>query len=176
MVAITKLFFFAALAVAAPLSGRDATTVENDLTEKIGPQLNILNHDVAAFPASGRAGALTIHTDFETLVTTLDAARTNVQNTGIFGIVSGTSILADIQLLVPTILATLVEIGNQEPSWSEIPGGKAQVLSDLQNLNTAFSNYFDAVIAAEPLLLKAGGIAVKTKVASAFTTAIAAYE
>ena len=49
---------FAFSALASPLATRDAITVENDITQKIGPQITTLDNDVNAFPASGVSGAL----------------------------------------------------------------------------------------------------------------------
>lgn len=175
MVAIIKLLVLALTTSATPLVYRDVVTVQNDITQKIGPQFNTLNNDINGFPASGLAGAFAIHGDVQVLVTTLNTAISNIKSTGSFGTVSGTTILADIQLLVPTILATLVNLGLQAPSWAAIPGGTAFVLSDLQSLNTAFSNYEDAIIGGVPFLLKAGGTAIKVQITGAFDTAIAAY-
>ncbi|OBT93936.1 hypothetical protein VE01_08249 [Pseudogymnoascus verrucosus] len=175
MVAIIKLLVLALTASATPLVYRDVITVQNDITQKIGPQINTLNKDVSGFPASGLTGALAIHGDVQTLVSTVNTAITNIKSTGSFGTVSGTTILANIQAIVPDLLATLENIGLQEPSWAQIAGGQALMLSDLHSLNTAFSNYMDAIIGAEPLLLKSGGVAIKAQITGAFTTAIAAY-
>jgi hypothetical protein len=69
----------------------------------------------------------------------------------------------------------LVAIGSQEPSWAAIPGGKGQVLSNLQSLNSAFNDFHNAMNAALPVLLKAGGIAIQAQMNAAYDTAIAAY-
>ncbi|OBT41326.1 hypothetical protein VE00_08514 [Pseudogymnoascus sp. WSF 3629] len=174
MVAIIKLLVLALTASATPLVHRDVVTVENDITQKIGPLINTLNNDVNGFPNSGLTGAVAIHGDVQVLVNTVNTAISNIQSTGSFGTVSGTTILANIQALVPTFLATLVNIGLQAPSWAEITGGQALILSDLQSLNTAFSNYADAIVGAEPFLLKAGGLAIKAQITGAFSTAMAA--
>ncbi|KFX98533.1 hypothetical protein O988_04294 [Pseudogymnoascus sp. VKM F-3808] len=175
MVAIIKLLALALTASATPLVHRDVITVENDITQKIGPQINQLNKDVNGFPNSGLTGALAIHGDVQTLASTVNTAISNIRSTGSFGTMSGTTILANIQAVLPTFLATLVDIGLQEPSWADIQGGTALVLSDLQSLNTAFSNYADAIVGGEPFLLKAGGLAIKTQITGGFSTAIAAY-
>lgn len=175
MVLIAKLLVLALTAAATPILRRDAVTVENDITQKIGPQLTTLNNDINAFHASGVQSASAIHGDFQSLVATVDSAIGDIQNTGSFGTVSGTTILADVQALIPTFLDTLVAIGLQEPAWADLQGGQELVLSDLQSLNTAMNNFMNALTAAEPLLLKSGSLAIKTQLNGAFTTAIAAY-
>ncbi|GFF70373.1 hypothetical protein IFM53868_00291 [Aspergillus udagawae] len=175
MVLFAKLLILALTAAATPILRRDVTTVENDITQKIHPQITKLNNDVNGFPASGLAGAINIHNDFQSLATTVVATIDDIKSTGSFGTVSGTTILADVQLLVPTLLATLSAIGSQEPSWAAFPGGKDLVLSDLQSLHTAFHNFNNAMNAALPLLLKAGSVAIQAQMDSAFTTAIAPY-
>jgi hypothetical protein len=175
MVLIAKFLVLALTAAATPILRRDATTVQNDITQKIGPQITTLNNDVSGFPASGLTGALAIHSDVQELVSTVKGTISDIQNTGSFGTVSGTTILANIQELVPTLLSTVVSIGLQYEAWAAIEGGTALILSDLQNLNTVFTDFSNAVNAAEPLLLKAGGIAIQVQIRGAFDTAIAAY-
>jgi len=178
MVAITKILWLALTATAATAAAivrRDVVTVENDITQKLGPSLTTLNNDINGFPSSGLTGAITIHADFAQVNTVLKRTTSDIKSTGSFDTVSGTTILADIQALVPTFLATLVNIGIQAPSWHAIPGGQALVLSELQSWNAATSNFFDAFIAAGPLLLKAGGLAIKAQFEGAFATAIAEY-
>jgi hypothetical protein len=175
MVLFARLLILALTAAATPILGRDASTVENDITQKIGPQITKLNNDVSGFPASGSTGAQTIHNDFQTLGTILVATTDDIESTGSFDLIAGTTILADVQLLIPTLLATLADIGSQEPSWAAIPGGKDLVFSDLQSLKAAFKNFSNALTAASPLLLKAGSIAIQTQMLGAFDTAIASY-
>jgi hypothetical protein len=175
MVLIAKLLFLALTAAATPIFRRDVVTVENDITLKIGPQLTTLNNDVRGYPASGSSGAHAIHGDFETLVTIVDSTIRDIKSTGSFGTVSGTTILANIQELLPTFLDILVEIGLQEPSWALVQGGRELVLSDLHSLNAAMDNFMNAITAAEPFLLKAGSLAVKVQLDGGFITAIAAY-
>ncbi|EHK19261.1 uncharacterized protein TRIVIDRAFT_216595 [Trichoderma virens Gv29-8] len=178
MVAITKILWLALTATAATATAivrRDVITVQNDITQKIGPSWTTLNQDIAAFPESGSAGATTIQKDFTNAIAALDTTTSDIQSTGSFGIVSGTTILADIQQLVPTFLAVLVTLGAQESSWSSIEGGKSLILSQLQSSSAATSKFLDAVITAEPLLLKPGALAIKAQLTGAFTTAIAVY-
>ncbi|GFF55730.1 hypothetical protein IFM58399_10145 [Aspergillus lentulus] len=175
MVLFARLLILALTAAATPILRRDASTVENDITQKIGPQITKLNNDVNGFPASGLTGAQTIHNDFQTLATIVAATTDDIKSTGSFSITAGTTILADVQLLVPTLSATLVAIGSQEPSWAAIPGGSELVFSDLQSLKAAFNNFSNALAAASPFLLKAGSIAIQTQMLGAFDTAIATY-
>ncbi|KAE8343225.1 hydrophobic surface binding protein A-domain-containing protein [Aspergillus arachidicola] len=175
MVFIAKLLVLALTAAATPILRRDATTVQNDITQKMGPQITQLNNDVSGFPASGLTGALAINNDVQELVSIVKNTISDIQNTGSFGTVSGTTILADIQNLVPTFLATLVTLDSQYEAWAGIPGGTALVLSNLQSLNTVFTDFTNAVNAAEPFFLKPGGIAIQTQITAAFTTAIAEY-
>jgi hypothetical protein len=60
MVFIAKLLALALTATATPILRRDAVTVENDITQKIGPQTTTLTNDVNGFPASGLSGAVAI--------------------------------------------------------------------------------------------------------------------
>ncbi|KAJ3497086.1 hypothetical protein NLG97_g2168 [Lecanicillium saksenae] len=99
----------------------------------------------------------------------------NIKSTGSFGVVPGTTILAQLQLLVPTFLATLSSITVQEPDWAAINGGNAVVLNWLESLKTAYNSYFDVLVAAEPLLQKASAVAIKTQLMGVLTSAIAAY-
>ncbi|KAL7914061.1 hypothetical protein GGI35DRAFT_439307 [Trichoderma velutinum] len=177
MVAITKLFCLALTATvtaATPIVRRDVITVENDITQKIGPVWNTLNNDLNGFPNSGFAGAITIRDDIASLVSILESTVSDIKSTGSFDTVSGTTIFAQIQALVPTMLASLVTIGLQEPAWEAMQGG-SWVLSQLESWNIATSNFIDAVIIAEPLLLKASGLTIRAEISGAFTTAIAAY-
>ncbi|KAL7954760.1 hypothetical protein V8C34DRAFT_293379 [Trichoderma compactum] len=177
MVAITKLLCIALTATfttASAIIRRDVIIVQNDITQKMGPCWDTLNNDLNGFPSSGFAGAITIRDDIANLVTILESTVSDIKSTGSFSIVAGTNILAEIQLQVPTMLASLVIIGAQESAWEAMQGG-SWVLSQLESMNIAASNFVDAVIAAEPLLLKAGALALKAEMSGAFTTAIAAY-
>ncbi|OAQ99014.1 hypothetical protein LLEC1_01158 [Akanthomyces lecanii] len=175
MVAIAK-FLWLALTVTAATIRRDVITVQDDITKRLGPQLSTLSKDVKGFPGSGVDGALAIQADFKTLTATFKTATSNVKATGSFGVVSGTTILSYIQVnLVPTTLHTLVSLQDQVSAWADVEGGKALVLAQLKELNSATSTYFYAITAAEPLLQKSGAIAIQTQISGAFTTAIGVY-
>jgi hypothetical protein len=175
MVFIAKLLVLALTAAATPILRRDAITVQNDISQKIGPQITTLYNDVSGYPASGLTGALTINNDIQTLVSTAKTTTSDVKSTGSFHLMLGTEILAQIQHLVPTLLATMESLTTQYEAWAAIPGGIALILSDLQSLNTVFTDLLNAINAAEPLLLKAGGIAVQAQITAGFDSAIAAY-
>ncbi|KAL7913147.1 hypothetical protein GGI35DRAFT_442155 [Trichoderma velutinum] len=178
MVAITKFLWLALTATAVTATAivrRDVITVQNDITQKIGPAWTTLNNEINAFPNSGPTGAAAILSGFTDAIAAVDKTTSDIKSTGSFGTVSGTTIIANIQVLVPTFLATLVNIGVQESSWSTIPDGKASILKQLQLGDAAMSKFLDAFIAAEPLLLKAGGYAIKAQLSGAFATAQAYY-
>ncbi|KAL6832830.1 hypothetical protein V8C40DRAFT_262682 [Trichoderma camerunense] len=178
MVAITKFLWLALTATsatAAAIVQRDAVTVENDITQKIGPSWTTLDNDIKSFPNSGLTGAIAIQADFTNVIAALDKTTSDIKSAGSFGVVHGTTILASIQLLVPTYLTLLVRLGTQTSTWSAITDGRASILKQLQLADAATSKFIDAVIAAEPLLLKPGGIAIKAQLTGALATAIAIY-
>ncbi|KAL6809411.1 hypothetical protein GGI42DRAFT_240317 [Trichoderma sp. SZMC 28013] len=178
MVAFTKFLWLAltaTTATAAAIVQRDVITVQNDITQKIGPSWATLNNDISGFPSSGSKGAAIILKDFTTAIADLDATTSDIKSAGSFGVVSGTTILANLQQLVPTFLSTIVTLEAQKASWNNIPNGKASILTQLRSGNAAVSKFLDAVIAAEPVILKAGGIVIKSELTGAFATAIAVY-
>lgn len=178
MVAITKFLWLAltaTTATAAAIVQRDVITVQNDITQKIGPAWTTLNNDINAFPNSGSKGAAAIQSDFTKVIAELDDTTADIQSTGSFGVVSGATILADVQQLVPTFLTGLVRLGAQGPSWGAIKDGKASILIQLQSTEASMSKFLDAVFAAEPLLLRPGGLAIKAQLTGVFKTAIAIY-
>ncbi|KAB8267492.1 hydrophobic surface binding protein A-domain-containing protein [Aspergillus minisclerotigenes] len=164
MVLIAKFLILALTAAATPILRRDAVKVQDDITQKIAPQINTLSNDVQHFPASGLTGALAIHSDLQSLVTTVNDATADIKSTGSLDTLSGTTILVDIQSLMPTFLATLTQIGAEAPAWGDIQGGPALILSDLRSLKTALDNFANALTSSEPLLLKAGALAIKTQI------------
>ncbi|KAF3386694.1 hypothetical protein F1880_001297 [Penicillium rolfsii] len=175
MVLIAKLLVLALTAAATPILRRDATTVENDINQKIGPQVTTLNNDLRGFPDNGSPGAVTISNDFENLVTIVKSSTSDVQNAGSFSTLSGSTILSDLELLVPQFFDSLVTIEAQALSWFALQGGQQLILANLEKLNTAMNDFMNALTAAEPLTLKPGSLAIKAQLDSGFTTAIAAY-
>ncbi|OAA75407.1 Cell wall galactomannoprotein [Akanthomyces lecanii RCEF 1005] len=174
MVAFAK-FLWLAFTVTATTIRRDADTVQKDITQSIGPQVYDLKAEIDAFPGTGLTGALTIHNNFNVLIATFNTATSNVKSAGSFSNVAGTTILTSLQALVPIGISTLLTIELQVSSWASIPDGKALILTDLQELGNAASNYLDAIISTEPIPLKAAGLSIKTEIKAAFSKAIAAY-
>jgi hypothetical protein len=175
MVGIIKVLLLALTVSAASIYRRDAVTVQDDINQKIAPQIATLQNDVNGYPASGLSGALAIHTDIQNLGTIVNGATVDVKSTGAFSEADGTSILAAVQALVPTLLNTLSTLVAQKQAWADIPGGQALLLSDLQSLNTTFTGFLNAVIAASPADLVPSATSVKTQVDGGFSQAIAAY-
>ncbi|KAL7932062.1 hypothetical protein V8C35DRAFT_308381 [Trichoderma chlorosporum] len=178
MVAITKFIYLALTATAATAAAvvrRDAITVQNDITQKIGPSWHRLDNDINGFPASGLTGAVTIHQDFTDVIVNLNGTTSDIKSTGTFGLTDGTAILAELQQQIPLYLATLVTLSAEAPSWSAIPGGQALILSDLQSANASMTDFMNTFTVVVPLLLKPGAIAIQVQVTGAFATAIAAF-
>ncbi|KAM0472797.1 hypothetical protein ACHAPX_008474 [Trichoderma viride] len=164
----------AVAAAATQLLARDTTAVLNDITQQIGPKVATLNEHINAFPASGLSGAETINKDAAALIETVKTATGHVKDAGSFGVVSGTQVLAQLQAQVPPVLAALTHIQEKASSWDAIEGPKLAG-KDLEAGKQAFSDYFNAIIAAEPFLLKAGAIAVKAQLMGAFDYTISVY-
>ncbi|KAK4078160.1 uncharacterized protein Triagg1_3176 [Trichoderma aggressivum f. europaeum] len=174
MVNFTKILLLAST-TAAIILPRDATTVENDINQRIGPQWTTLGNNINGYPASGLQGAFNIHDYAQSLVTITNDATGNVNAAGSFSEADGTTILADLQSLVHTFLGTLSAIGDQALAWGNLQGGQAVILSDLQGLNSSFIGFFDALIAASPADLVPAVTSVRTQVAEGFNSAIAPY-
>ncbi|CAI7579889.1 unnamed protein product [Penicillium pancosmium] len=166
MVLIAKLLVLALTAAATPIFRRDAVTVENDITQKIGPQIQTLDSDVNGFPASGSSGALAIHNDLQSLVPLVDGATSDIKLTGSFSEADGATILEEVQSLTSKLLAS---------DWENITGGQARVSSDLQSLNKSFDGFTNALVIAETLLQAPSVLGVRIQIGSAFADAIAAY-
>lgn len=176
MVAIAKLLCLALTATAASVGRRDAVTVQKEITDKIRPQIKRLFVDVNEFPASGPTGAASnIGNDFAILIATFEQATTNIRDAGSFGIASGTAILNDLQMIVPTFLATFSAIGAQAASWFDLPDGQTNTLSWLEDDKVASDTYLSALVANQPFLLKAGTTVVQTQLSGAATATIAQY-
>jgi hypothetical protein len=175
MVLIAKLLALALTATATSVLRRDAATVDNDITQDIGPKITTLANDVNGYPASGLTGALAIHTDFQGLSATMIKATKDIQSSGSFSEDDGTTIVADVQALTTPVLGTLSAIASQTEAWEDIPGGQALVLSDLQALNTTFLGFINALSAASPADLVPGITSFKTQIVGAFDSAINAY-
>ncbi|KAL7924185.1 hypothetical protein ACQKWADRAFT_22991 [Trichoderma austrokoningii] len=176
MVAFARLIMLASAVAAATtqLLPRDFITVTNDLAQQIGPQLTTLNNAIIRFPASGAEGAEKISRDAIALVQILKTATGHVKEAEIFGLGYGTTVLAQLQLHVPAIIAPLRNIRERASSWKVIEGPKLG-LEDLKAGKEAWSNYLDAIAVAEPSVLKPAAIAIKMQIMSAFDATIAVF-
>lgn len=164
-----------ALTATAAITRRDAITVQNDITQKIGPRTETLLNDVNGFPASGLGGAIAIDNDIHVLAATVNDATNDVKGSGSFSEADGTAILRDIQDQESTVLDTLEAIRGQEPDWANLQGGRALMLSDLQELNTSFMGFISSLTAASPEDLVPPYTSIDEQIADAFNNAIAAY-
>ncbi|KAH0522625.1 hypothetical protein TsFJ059_006447 [Trichoderma semiorbis] len=174
MVGLTKILLLASTAAALILP-RDATTVENDINQRIGPQWTTLSNNINGYPESGLQGAFNIHDGVQSLVAITDDATANVNAAGSFSEADGTTILTDLESLAPTFLGALSAIGDQAPAWGDLRGGQAVILSDLQSLNSSFIGFVNALTAASPADLVPAATSVGAQVADGFNNAISAY-
>ncbi|GLA37771.1 hypothetical protein AnigIFM63309_004744 [Aspergillus niger] len=175
MVLIAKLLTLALTAAATPIFRRDAVTVQDDITQKIGPAIITLFNDVAAYPESGSNGALAIHTDFQNLVSIVNSATADVNRAGFFDDDSGTTINNYFQAVTTKLSNVLGIVKDQESDWSDSPGGTTQILDDLEALNTAFDEFADALTTMEPSSLRYQVTSIKTYLDIDFDSAIDAY-
>ncbi|KAJ7193262.1 hypothetical protein GGX14DRAFT_379412 [Mycena pura] len=174
MVRLSRAFFVLSLFAASLSTPNVVTEAHNDITQKIRPQINTLKNDVSGFPASGLTA---IHSDVQTLVSTVIAATEDIdiENAGSYGFGGGIVLLADIQGIMPTLFATFVNLGVQKNAFAAVSGGQALILSDLQSLNTSFSNYLDTLKGVSPFRLKLAWSGTTALITGGFTTAIAEY-
>ncbi|KAL0568528.1 hypothetical protein V5O48_013455 [Marasmius crinis-equi] len=167
----------AASALATPFK-RDVATVKADIAT-ISTQVNALDTSINAFPNTGGtlASALAIHNAAVTLDTSVKKAVTDTQATSAFSEADGQSILSSVEAIEPTILDALNGIVAKKAAFQALPIGgiPALVLQDLKNLNTDTGAFADALIAKSPADLVTQANQIKTTIANAFATAIAAY-
>lgn len=174
MVHFTRLLLLASTAAAIILP-RDATTVENDINQRIGPQWTTLRNNINGYPESGLQGAFNIHDGVQSLVAITDDATADIKAAGSFSEADGTTILTDLESLASTFLGALSAIGDQAHAWANLRGGQAVILSDLQSLNSSFIGFVNALTAASPADLVPAAMSVGTQVADGLNSAIAAY-
>ena len=67
--------------------------------------------------------------------------------------VSGTTILADYQMIVPSILNIAVSFGAKKPEFEAVDpaGGTSMIKSDLETLNGNTHAFSQALISGEPV-------------------------
>ncbi|KAF5014469.1 hypothetical protein F66182_14532 [Fusarium sp. NRRL 66182] len=175
MVFIARFLTLVLTATATSILRRDVGAIETDITQKISPQLTTLSNDVNGYPASGLSGALAIDRDFRDLIAIVNNATTDVKSSGDFSEADGSAVLQDVEALVPTFSDTMAALASQAPAWTNLPGGQALVLSDLQGLNATSVTFIDALTAASPVDLVPAFLSVRDQIQGALDSAIAAY-
>ncbi|KAF8184298.1 hydrophobic surface binding protein A-domain-containing protein [Mycena galopus ATCC 62051] len=162
-----------AASLANPLK-RTVHKVEADI-QNIGAGATTLSNDVGGYPASGLTGAVAIHADIQGLTATVNNGANDVKATGPLNETDATTILAETAALTSFFREILEALGAQAPSWTNIPGGQALVLSDLKSYKASTIRFLDAMIAAVPTDLVAQTTTIKTQLVEAFNSAINAY-
>ncbi|KAJ7885604.1 hydrophobic surface binding protein [Mycena leptocephala] len=179
MVQLSRLIFSLSLlaaSVATPLK-RTVAQVESDIAN-ISSQVTTLDN-IKAFPGSGLAGALGIHSAAGSLESILNKATSDVKATGAVSEADATTILHSVEALEPTILDSLSQISTKRAAFVNIGISNrrpsALVKADLQTLKTDTDAFANALIAAAPADLKAEAMTILTNVDNGFNSAIAAY-
>ncbi|RAK94554.1 hypothetical protein BO79DRAFT_132064, partial [Aspergillus costaricaensis CBS 115574] len=160
---------------ATPILRRDAITVQNDVNQRIVPGITTLTNDVNAFPSSGLAGSVAIHTDFQNLISSVNHATTDTNSAGSLDDESGAAILNSLQAVPPSLSNLLGALGTEVSAWSAVPGGASLILGDLQSLNTASDNFADALTTNGPASISDQVAAIKTFIDNSFTYTEAAF-
>jgi hypothetical protein len=176
MVAIARLLLLASTVAAATIQllPRDITTVINDLKNEIAPKLETLNIHINSFPQSGRPGAEIIIKDATALIQAINTATTHVKESRNFDLAAGARLLTELQPRLPLVLSILTNIRAKAASWDAIEGPKL-AQDDLKAGEKAFSDYLDAVIAAEPEIQRGPVVTAKGQLVKAFDETIKAY-
>ncbi|PON25630.1 hypothetical protein TGAM01_v205515 [Trichoderma gamsii] len=131
-------------------------------------------NDISYFPIDGLTGAEEIENDAIALIETLKIATGHVKETGSLSVVGGLEVLAQIEYLIPPFMNTLATVPLKSTAWNALEG-PGLALEDLKVGKQAFSEYLDAIIAAEPYALKSRIIAVKMRLIDAFDEIIKIY-
>ncbi|KAJ7723491.1 hydrophobic surface binding protein [Mycena maculata] len=157
---------------------RTVATVEADIAT-VTTQLTALDTAIEAFPLTGGSllAALGIHSDATTLITTLNGATSDVTANGALDDADGSTILASVEAIEPTILDALTDIVTKEPAFASLPIGgiPALILQDLENLQTATAAFAAALVSNAPADLVSEASTLEDNINAAFTPAIAAY-
>ncbi|KAM0464048.1 hypothetical protein ACHAO4_000775 [Trichoderma viride] len=176
MVAFAKLILLASAVAAATtqLLARNDAIILRDITAEIGPQITILSNDISIFPIDGLTGAEEIENAAIALIETLKIATSHVKETGSLSVAGGLKVLAQIEYVIPPFLDTLAIIPLKATAWNALEG-PGLALGDLEVGKQAFSEYLDAIIAAEPYAQRSGIVAVKVRLMAAFDETIKVY-
>ncbi|KAJ7578981.1 hydrophobic surface binding protein [Mycena floridula] len=180
MVSSKLIFIFcvATLACARPFK-RTPAQVEADL-DNMTTQVSNLDTAITGFPASGLAGALTIHTDIGNLNTAIQQATTDTMATPPFSEADGNLILTKEKKFLSILVDVMNQLVSKKTSFQgqkalPLGGVPALVLQDLQSLSPNVCALEKAIIAKLPADLVAEMNVIKNSVSSSFATAIAAY-
>ncbi|KAF7349328.1 hypothetical protein MSAN_01722400 [Mycena sanguinolenta] len=154
MVQFTRLFVSLCL-IAASVSSptkRTAAQVEADIA-KISSQATAWDKDIKGFPDSGMLGFLKIDLAAESLESSLKTATSDVKANGALSEADGTTILSEVQAILPVILDALARLTAEKPSFAAllVPGIPAVVLADLKALNASTDAFANALLAAAPV-------------------------
>lgn len=172
-----KFLALVATVVAASTIRRDATFIINDINDKLSPLATQLVDDIAAFPARGLAGALTIHQDFQEVTIAFNTATVDTKNTGPLSQQQGLTILEDLNLVIPIYIQAFAEIAGEKPDFDNLQpiSGSPLVLQDLQTLNASVIAFSKELIANAPLTQVPAQVAAKNELEAALDAAIAEY-
>ncbi|KAF7314382.1 Hydrophobic surface binding protein [Mycena kentingensis (nom. inval.)] len=173
---IAASFFAVAFGTPTPTK-RTVAQVETDL-RNIATQVQTLDTQIRGFPASGLAGALAIHNSAAPLNTAIQQCTTDVNNTGAVGDADSIAILGIVQGFLPNILDALSRISMDRAAFDAQPIGglSALVRVDLQNLSASTQALSNALAANAAAAEKPAATSIESVLATAFATAIAAYQ
>ncbi|KAF7967642.1 hypothetical protein HWV62_45346 [Athelia sp. TMB] len=175
-----KFITLAALFVstsALTIGKRDVAALQSQIAT-ISTDITNLDTAIDAYPNSGGSlsAGLAINTLATTLVTALNTGTTDAQAiAGPVDEADGEAIIASIQAVVPTIEDALTNIVLKKPSFTALIVGDALVLQDLQKLNASTVAFENSLVAIAPADLQSKATAIIASLATAFATAIAAY-
>ncbi|KAJ7797771.1 hydrophobic surface binding protein [Mycena leptocephala] len=163
-----------AASVANPLK-RTVAQIEADIAT-ITTQVSTLHSAVQAFPATGLAGALGIHSDATALETTVNQAAVDLKATGPLSEADASTIINSIVALEPTMLDALQQLIAKEPNFAALPVGGVTALihQDLLGCLASETAWAQALFAVVPVDLQAK-LTGLTNISTALAAAISVY-
>ncbi|KAJ7815927.1 hydrophobic surface binding protein [Mycena leptocephala] len=179
MVHLARLLFLSVSLVTivfGNLLKRTVTQIEGDIAN-ISSLVNILCDDINGFPASGLAGALSIHQAVGNLVTAFNTATSDIEATGSISEADAQRILATLAPILSLLEDCTGQMTTKRPNFMALPIGglQALILQDLKNLKTAIDALLLALGAIIPPDLVAQVGATQTDIDSVFAAAITAF-
>ncbi|KAJ7455497.1 hydrophobic surface binding protein [Mycena latifolia] len=155
---------------------RTVKQIESDIAN-ISSLVTILCDDINGFPASGLAGALSIHPDIENLITAFNTATSDIEATESISEADAQLILADVASILSFLENCTEQLITKRPNFAALPIGglQALVLQDLESLKNAIDAFFRALNVSIPPDLAAQAGAIQTDSDSASAAAIAAF-